>query len=85
MPIIFYCPKCGREIRVRLIAAGRRGHCVDCGEKIVVPDFDPNGARRPAPTGGKRKPEILESSADLPTLEHGFRDDGEGQREAARR
>jgi hypothetical protein len=89
MPIIFHCPKCGRGIRVRLIAAGRRGHGLDCGEEIVVPDFNPNGPRRSAPTNpaveSKRKPEILESSADRPTLEFGFRDGGNEQRETTRR
>jgi len=45
VPIIFFCPKCGWEIRVRSAAAGQQGTCTDCGEKVVIPriaDFRTN-------------------------------------------
>ena len=89
MPIIFHCPKCGREIRVRLIAAGRTGRCLDCGADIVVPDFKLDVPRRPPVTHpevqSERKPRMFESSADMPTLEDGFVDGGESQQAATRR
>ena len=79
MPIIFYCPACGRELRVRLIAAGRKGSCLDCGEKVLVPDFNPNAVRLPPVTNpaaeSEHKPEMFESSTGIPTIEAGFVDD----------
>jgi hypothetical protein len=39
MPIIFHCPGCGREIRVRSAFAGKTGRCVSCNTPLVVPDF----------------------------------------------
>ena len=39
MPIIFHCPRCGRELYARTSSAGKKGYCVHCDAKIVVPDF----------------------------------------------
>jgi DNA-directed RNA polymerase subunit RPC12/RpoP len=89
LPIIFFCSKCGREIRVRSICAGRKGHCVDCGEEIIVPDIDPIIPRRLPmndPAGdGEPKTRIVESSSEIPSVNYGFMDDGEAQQETTRR
>ena len=37
MTITFACPKCGREIRVRDEAAGKKGRCNGCQNSIVIP------------------------------------------------
>jgi DNA-directed RNA polymerase subunit RPC12/RpoP len=56
MGIIFFCPQCGREISVRSAAAGREGRCLECGEKVVIPDLFAIG-RRPLPeTDGDSAP-----------------------------
>jgi hypothetical protein len=89
VPIIFFCQHCGREIRVRSICVGRKGRCVDCGAEIVVPDIDPFNTRpRPAndPAGDdKPKTQIVESSSEIPTVNHGFMDDGEAPQQTTRR
>jgi uncharacterized protein YlaI len=38
MPIIFFCPKCHREFRVRTASAGQKGRCTDCDTKVAIPD-----------------------------------------------
>ena len=79
MPIIFYCPKCGREIRVRSSAAGRSGTCLKCGEAIVVPDVNLLVHRNPRlakAAVGPHKPMKVASSPDTPTIEDGFATDG---------
>jgi hypothetical protein len=63
VPIIFYCPKCGREIRVRSASAGRKGRCVECHTAVVVPDFDAPDTRR-GPAGG--------SATEIPIIQGGF-------------
>jgi len=68
VPIIFYCPKCGREIRVRTAAAGRSGRCTGCGEKIVIPDFRTFLSHPPSAASA-------ESSENIPTITDGFLDD----------
>jgi len=68
VPIIFYCPKCDREIRVRTSAAGRSGRCTGCGEKIVVPDFRTFASQPPSAAAA-------ESSENIPTMTDGFLDD----------
>jgi len=85
MPIFFFCPQCGREIRVRSIFAGRKGRCVDCGTAVVVPDLNPVMPRHPPardPAGeSERTTRILESSIEIPTVNHGFVDSGEAPQE----
>jgi len=69
MPILFYCPRCGREIRVRSIAAGRKGRCADCKAEIVVPDFKAIDRSRPPVTDP-----CADSAQDI---HGGFVDNGE--------
>jgi DNA-directed RNA polymerase subunit RPC12/RpoP len=69
MPIIFHCPECGREIRVRIDAAGRKGRCVDCDAIVVVPHFTEIGRR------SQPKFDVLPSNPEIPTVNHGFEDD----------
>jgi DNA-directed RNA polymerase subunit RPC12/RpoP len=73
MPIFFYCPRCGREIRVRSIAAGRKGRCADCKAEIMVPDFNPiDPSRRP----------VTEPCADsAPDIRDGFMDNAEANQD----
>jgi DNA-directed RNA polymerase subunit RPC12/RpoP len=75
MPIIFYCPRCGREIRVRSAAAGRMGHCAECGERIQVPDLD----LKASPRTSSPNPPIGETTHDMPVLKSGFVGDGESE------
>ena len=72
MPIFFYCPRCGREIRVRSIAAGRKGRCADCKAEIVVPEFNPIESRRPPMTDP-----CADSAQDI---QGGFVDNGEANK-----
>jgi hypothetical protein len=67
MPIIFYCHSCGREIRARSSAAGKRGRCVDCDTEIVIPDF--HAARQD--TGASQN----QDSAEIPNPPVGFLED----------
>jgi hypothetical protein len=69
VPIIFYCPRCGREIRVRSVAAGRKGRCADCMAEIVVPDFN---AIDPS-----RRPVTDPCANNAPDIQGGFVDNGE--------
>jgi DNA-directed RNA polymerase subunit RPC12/RpoP len=64
MPIIFFCPQCGREISVRSAAAGREGHCVNCGEKIVIPDLKPIDPRLLPGSDGDSGPDTPNSESD---------------------
>jgi hypothetical protein len=72
MPILFYCPGCGREIRVRSASAGRKGHCADCGQPIQVPDLDLNAPPRTPAVD----PALNNSGQDMPILKSGFVEDG---------
>jgi hypothetical protein len=63
MLIIFYCPNCGREIRVRSAAAGQKGRCADCSELITVPDFDAISENRPPLTVA-----AIEGEPEMPTM-----------------
>lgn len=70
MPIIFYCPRCGREIRVRSAAAGQKGKCIDCGAKIVVSDFSDLQSVAPS------RPVTSDTSIDsVPDIPNGFLSD----------
>jgi len=70
MPIIFYCPRCGREIRVRSAAAGQKGTCTDCGAKIVISDFSDLQAVAPP------RPVTSDTSIDsVPDIPNGFLSD----------
>jgi len=67
VPIIFYCPKCSREIRVRSASAGRKGRCVECHTPVVVPDFDPPESR-----GGPPPENAAGSATEIPIIQGGF-------------
>jgi hypothetical protein len=69
MPIIFYCPRCGREIRARSSAAGKKGHCVDCNQEIVIPEF------RTAAPGDASSAKRLVDSGEIPNIPVGFLED----------
>lgn len=63
MPIIFDCPQCGREIRVRSEAAGQIGRCTTCEARIMVPDGSEFGTLvRKLPSSAA----ALGSTSDLP-------------------
>lgn len=49
MAIQFNCPSCGAMIRVPDNAAGKKGTCPQCSEKLLVPDVVPvaSGGRQP--------------------------------------
>ena len=70
MPIIFYCPHCGREIRVRSAAAGRNGRCTGCSELIRVPDFGAIGKNLLPLTLA-----AIEGEPEMLTMPNGFVDD----------
>jgi hypothetical protein len=88
MPIFFFCPNCGREIRVGSIYAGRKGRCVDCDAAVVVPDIDPIMLLRPAAKNpdveSTPKPSAFESSVGIPTVNRGFEDGGDAEQESPR-
>jgi DNA-directed RNA polymerase subunit RPC12/RpoP len=71
MPIIFYCPRCGREIRVRSAAAGRKGSCADCGEPILVPDLNLKASSRPSAVD----PAVGGTTHEMPSFKSGFVED----------
>jgi len=69
MPIIFFCPNCGREIRVRTSAAGQEGTCTDCNARLVVPgltEFRANNSPAPStseiPNGFLIDPEAADAT-----------------------
>jgi len=54
--ITFACPKCGREIRVRDEAAGKKGQCNSCKNPIVVPLTGELIARPPHAVAPRSRP-----------------------------
>jgi len=40
MPIEFQCPHCGKKLKAKDQAAGRRLDCPGCGEPLAVPDIE---------------------------------------------
>src|SRR5438105_4380272 len=48
--IVFPCPICGKELKVKGDLAGKRGKCPFCKSKVAVPPSGVSSASTPAPT-----------------------------------
>ncbi len=48
-PIVFDCPKCGKQVKAAAVYAGKRSQCPKCKHLIVVPGALPAVASNPAP------------------------------------
>ncbi len=49
MAIVFHCKHCGKKIEAQDSAAGKRGKCPACHNKLYVPKLDPDEELKLAP------------------------------------
>lgn len=63
--IRFQCPYCFVTLKIPAAAAGRRGKCTSCGQRINIPaDVAPADRRQPADARSESAPFSLTDSAD---------------------